>query len=144
MAKDFHKDMAGYLDNRLGDKKHFSDVFKKKHDIEFKEIDEVEEELQQMDQEAEEYDQPKKSFLSRIFGRSKDEDMEDVDMEDSMPTLDEDVKKVLRISFDWINQLPPDKKVKFKHSQDFVEYKAVLKKYGLLKETKEVEYAQKT
>jgi len=143
MAKNFHNDMAGYLDKRLSEKKQFS-IFKGEPKAEFKEIDEVEEEIEQMKQE-DQYDdeEPRKGFLSKIFGGmfGKEDDFEG-EMEESNPVLDEDVKKVLRISFDWINQLEPDKKVKFKHSQDFVEYKAVLKKYGLLRDPHEVKNAQ--
>ena len=146
MAKDFHTEMGNYLDRRMGDKKKIKDVFKREKKAEFKEIDEVEDEIEQMEKEQgpeEEFKESKRGFFSRLFGFGKDDDFDDAEMEESRPELDEDVKRVLRISFDWINQLPPDKKIKFKHSQDFVEYKAVLEKYGLLKEKKEVEHAQR-
>lgn len=150
MAKSFHKDMGDYLDKRKGEKGTISKVFQKHSTAEFKDINRVEDEIDTLEEQREEMEEdlaePQEGFFSRmfkgLFGK-KDEDEYDMSEEERLPELEDDVKRVLRTTFSWINQLPPDKKIKFKHSQDFVEYKAVLKKYGLAKE-KEVEHAPKS
>jgi len=145
MAADFNKEMDNYLSKRIGDSQN-SQLVKKQKKPEFREIDEVEQELEDSSEqemgvlEDESMDSP--GFFSKIFKslglkRTDQEEVRDEEFEEEYPELDEDVKKVLRITFDWINRLPPETKIKFKNSQDFIEYKAILQKYGLAKEKKE-------
>ena len=49
------------------------------------------------------------------------------------PMLDEDVKEVLKRLHIWIERLPNREMREFKISEDFELYKALLKKYGLIK-----------
>jgi hypothetical protein len=144
--KQFNNDLDSYISKkRHGNRRSIMDMIKPEKNDGFREIDEVEEEIAQMEQQQpSEQEQPKESFFKRMFkGFQKEGEYEEEQQEESPAELDEDVKKVLKITFEWINQLPPETKIKFKNSQDFVEYKAVLKKYGLVKE-KEVEHAQKS
>lgn len=139
MANDFNKDMGSYLSKRKSGSSKTKEGFE--NDInkaDFKDIEEVEHEIDQLENaRGEEYndDENKQGFFKSLFkslGLSKEPEFEE-EADESYPELDEDVKKVLRITFDWINRLPPEIKLKFKESQDFVEYKAILQKYGLVK-----------
>jgi hypothetical protein len=48
--------------------------------------------------------------------------------------LDEETREVLKISFMWLNKLPPGKMKEFKASGDFEACKEVLIRHGLAKE----------
>jgi hypothetical protein len=47
---------------------------------------------------------------------------------------DEEVKRVLKQIHGWLERLPPDEKEAFRRSSAFHDYKALLEKYGLLRE----------
>lgn len=47
--------------------------------------------------------------------------------------VDEDVKEMLRICVHWVNMLPPEKIQDIKRSDDFMKFKELLDRYGLLK-----------
>ena len=62
---------------------------------------------------------------------------EDVDMtvleRKPQGRVDDDVKEMLRTCVKWVNMLPPEKIQEIKRSDDFVEFKRLLDKYGLIK-----------
>ena len=75
----------------------------------------------------------KKGFFARLFSkRYEDEEFEE--HEDF--TLNEDIKRVLKIQNDLVKKLPPEEIKKFKDSEDFIFYKETLKRYNLIKEKK--------
>jgi len=49
------------------------------------------------------------------------------------PGVDQDLKEVLKVTHKWIEKLPPAKIKEFKESSDFLMYKDILEKYGLIK-----------
>ncbi len=124
-------------------------------DMEETEVDEPEEEV--MVEESDDYEElevPEPGFLEKLamfFGFGEDYEMDEMDeyaemseMEDFNPEeyaeeeserlmLEEDVKDVLKIMHDWIEELPADKKKEFKQSEDFEKYKNLLDKMDLLK-----------
>jgi hypothetical protein len=57
--------------------------------------------------------------------------------------LDADVKQVLKKVHLWLEKLPADEKMRFRRSPEFVEYKALLQKYGLVKAKEEAKAAVK-
>lgn len=110
------------------------------------EIKEIEEEIEETDQEIKEAEEIEKTaeirkerLFSRLFRKMKGADKEKPEFpeEEAMPQLDEDVKDILKITFNWINKLPKAKLQEFKSSEDFEKYKVILMKYGLVKEKKE-------
>ncbi len=102
-------------------------------------------ELEELDHEELEIERKKESILRRIINvimppkeefedytyEVDDADVEEVEIEQEV--IDEDVKDVLKISFEWIKQLPAEKLRKIKKSAEFERYKEVLTKYGLAK-----------
>ena len=111
------------------------------------EIHEIEEEIEETDQEIQEAEEIEKSaevrkerLLTRLFRRMKGREREKTEFPEepeAVPQLDEDVKEILKITFNWINKLPKSKLQEFKSSEDFEKYKLILMKYGLVKEKKE-------
>jgi len=100
---------------------------------EYEDLEEVEENI---DEAKEEVEEKKENIFRRLvnmfsFYKKKRED-ENIEQEDG-ESLNDDVKETLKILTEWIKKLPPEKMKQFKESDDFVKYKDVLKKYGLIK-----------
>ena len=68
--------------------------------------------------------------IMKWFGRKEEDDYEVVE---AGPVLDEDVKEVLKITFQWLKQMDPELIEEIKQSEDFEKYKKLLDKYGLIK-----------
>jgi len=108
-------------------------------------IMEKEEEVKDIKQEEEGLVEKRESMLTKFFSkvnflkskRMEPDRPESEESEDEEPVLDQDVIEVIKIGHRWLNELPPGKKRSFKASDDFQKYKAVLEKYGLVKEKKE-------
>jgi len=108
------------------------------------EIEAIEEEETAIEEMEEELEEKRQGLLSRLWQNIKLFERRPVDNygeEDfsvseltKNPVLDEDVKEVLKIAHSWIGHLSPVKKNAFKNSDDFVKYKEILMKYGLVKE----------
>ena len=77
---------------------------------------------------------PRQRFWHRWFRRVSKGDrvLEEVE-EIEKPKVDEDVREMLKISVRWINMSPPDVIQEIKRSDDYVRFKDLLDKYGLLK-----------
>jgi len=66
--------------------------------------------------------------------RDEDVDMTVLDRKEvPKGRVDEDVKEMLRTCVKWVNMLPPEKIQDIKRSDEFVEFKRLLDKYGLIK-----------
>ena len=65
--------------------------------------------------------------------REKPEEIDLDDVYENQGAVDDDVKEMLRICVHWVNMLPSDKIQDIKRSDDFVKFKKLLDKYGLLK-----------
>ena len=106
---------------------------------------EKEEEVKDIKQEEEGLVEKRENMLTKFFSkvnflkskRMAPDQPEQEEREDEEPVLDQDVIEVIKIGHRWLNELPPGKKRSFKASDDFQKYKAVLEKYGLVKEKKE-------
>jgi hypothetical protein len=84
----------------------------------------------------EEYERKqKKGFFARLFGKKHEEDEEEFEEHEEL-TLNDDVKRVLKIQNDLIKKLPIEDIKAFKESEDFIFYKETLKRYNLIKEKK--------
>ncbi len=105
---------------------------------EIKELDAEIEEAQEFEAEAKhERDGLFKRFLRSLKGDDKfNEDEEIIVGPPQVPTIDPEVAEVLKLSFKWISQLPPNKLSQFKESPDSTKYKNCLLKYGLVREKK--------
>ncbi len=151
---DFNKELDDYLASRRvinnPDRKsrNFS-LFRRKKKVLNKEIpekvveemEEIEEEIKELDEDFEDdYDVEKREgLLARFFrllrGIPGTPGIPEKPEEDlGTPELDEEVKEVLKISFYWLNKLPPQKMKEFKNSGDFELCKDLLIKYGLARE----------
>lgn len=96
---------------------------------------EIEEEIEELEEEFEdEYDvQRREGLLSRFFSLLRSKPASEEDYYEN-PELDEDIKEVLKISFMWLNKLPPHHMKEFKSSGDFETCKELLIRYGIAKE----------
>lgn len=136
--KDFNKDIDGYLADRrnkypsVEKPKKRINPFKKEEKMkhmedELEEIEEFEDEVSQVQREG---------ILTRLFslmrGSPKAEEYEE--LEEAEPYLDEDLKEALKISFGWLQKMPPEELRRVKTSGEFQQYKDTLMKYGLVKE----------
>ncbi len=98
---------------------------------EYKDLEEMEEDVEELEGEIEE---KKESVFRRLFDIFKTEPKEEIIEEVREEyTLNEDVKDTLKILTNWLKQLPPEKLIKLKESDDFAKIKDVLKKYNLIK-----------
>jgi len=105
------------------------------------EIEALEAEEGHLEEMEDDVEERKQGLMSRLFskmGISKSdtyaEDFDSEEYETPPPELDEDVKEVLKITHSWIEKLGPRHKKAFKDSDDFVQYKEILLKYGLVRE----------
>lgn len=107
------------------------------------EIEALEDEESQLEEMEEELEERKQGLMSRLFSKIgwsssqayDDEAFDEAGFEEALaPEMDEDVKRVLKITHSWIEKLPPRHIKAFKGSKDFEDYKSVLLKYGLVKE----------
>ncbi len=108
------------------------------------EIVEIEEELETVDEAVEELEEQREGLLRRLFkslfgtkSKSIEEDIDEDLVAQQMPSLEEETKeetkKVLKALHRWISKLSPEHIEAFRRSQDFVDYKELLDKYGILK-----------
>ncbi|MFH1175016.1 MAG: hypothetical protein V1725_07840 [archaeon] len=109
---------------------------------EAEELDKTEEHMEELEEDVVEETEEKTqqgNFITRLFQRftakedsvEVEEGVEVVDV--AHEQLDEDVRLVLKLSYNWLSYLPKSKLDAFKESPDFEIYKEVLKKYGLIK-----------
>jgi len=109
-------------------------------EVEIERVERIEEDHPEMTQEFEEV---RESLLDRFFSlfrgyerqhrvAEKAEKMQYIE-DEVIPRMDEDVKRVLKLVHKWLGQLPKRQKDAFKKSKDFIEYKALLEKYGVAK-----------
>lgn len=100
-----------------------------------KQIEEVEEDLEEVEEIEDETE--KESImqkLKKIFAKKPSEDIyEEEQIDEEKKILDEDIKETIKILHRWLEQLPPDKLEQFKRSSDFVRYKELLRKLGMIK-----------
>ena len=78
-------------------------------------------------------------FFSRLFPRKLasgdiDEELIDAQLYKDTSNIVEDTKRTFQSLNKWLEQLPADKKIAFKNSEDFIVYREFLKKYKLIKE----------
>ncbi len=109
-------------------------------EVELERVERVEEAHPEMAPELEEV---RESLLDRFFALfrgyqrkhrldEKAEKMQYIE-DEVIPRMDEDVKHVLKLVHKWLGRLPKRQKDEFKKSRDFIEYKALLEKYGVAK-----------
>lgn len=108
------------------------------------EIVEIEEEIETVDEAVEELEEKRDSLLRRLFkslfgikSKSAEEDIDEDLIAQNIPSPDaelkDETKKVLKSLHRWISKLPPEHIESFRRSQDFIDYKDILDKYGILK-----------
>ncbi|MDD3175278.1 MAG: hypothetical protein PHU51_02270 [Candidatus Nanoarchaeia archaeon] len=108
------------------------------------EITEIEEEIETVDEAVEELEEKRDSLLRRLFkslfgikSKSAEEDIDEDLIAQNIPSPDaelkDETKKVLKSLHRWISKLPPEHIESFRRSQDFIDYKDILDKYGILK-----------
>lgn len=112
-------------------------------------IEKVEEEIKEEGEdlkEEEEILQKEKSnliwrFLSRIGALKSQEKRVEDELEEEIfregSPIREDMKKLAKISFEQFKKLPKKEFIDLKNSQDFADFKGILKKYNLIKEESE-------
>ncbi len=158
--RDFNREMGSYLRERktAGDG-FFSKMRKKMPKVSFSKEEEekvvpdsVPKEHVEMVLRGERVPQPepeeefeprpakKKPFWHRWFfvvEEVYEEPADDVDMtvleKKPQGRVDDDVKEMLRTCVKWVNMLPPEKIQEIKRSDEYVEFKRLLDKYGLIK-----------
>ena len=129
----FNKDLDGYLGRRRAMSEPVQEKVQEKEEEDFVELE------HEAEPEEEEFVEEKRDgvfvrFFRKIGlsgGGSVEEEVEVVEQTDT--SHDEDVRMVLKLSYQWLSYLPKSKLDSFKESQDFETYKNVLKKYGLIK-----------
>jgi hypothetical protein len=104
---------------------------------------EIEEEIETVDEAVEELEEKRDSLLRKLFKslfgvRSRvEEDIDEDLVTKHTPSPDaelkDETKKVLKSLHKWISRLPPEHIESFRRSQDFIDYKNILDKYGILK-----------
>jgi hypothetical protein len=108
---------------------------------------EIEEEIEEVDNEVDELEGRREGLFSRLFALLRGRPREDEYGDDIPPEVvagaigehqkNEDLIKetrlVLKSLHRWLGKLPPEQIESFKRSPDFVRYKELLDKYGLIK-----------
>ncbi len=106
------------------------------------ELMEMEEDMEDIEGKEENLESYRESILKRflkkmrIFNRKRNLNYEDIDGDNDSEVIDneeEDLKKFLKMSYRWLNNMPRSELKAFKESEDFQVYKGLLKKYGLIK-----------
>jgi hypothetical protein len=97
-----------------------------------KEIEELEEEDEVIAEEMEELDK-KPGFFSKLFGKGKQDEFEEEEVEQVDPEI-ETLKDTIKILHSWLEKLPPEQVQKFRNSPDYEKYKEALRKLKLIKE----------
>lgn len=111
------------------------------------EVHDIEDEIEDIDQEVDDLEEKREGLFSRLFGilrgRPKEESYgEDIPPEVVAQAMGEhqkneelikDTRLVLKSIHRWLSKLPPEQIESFKRSPDFVRYKDLLDKYGLIK-----------
>ncbi|MEM4259888.1 MAG: hypothetical protein QXG00_01495 [Candidatus Woesearchaeota archaeon] len=150
---DFNKDLTDYIRNKKRKARgRLFNFFKNKDrgvkkmtvEEEKKEIEdmaELEREAEELEEEEEAIERQKEGLFRRLINKFKianeAEEAKIIEEEELDHELDEDTKKVLKMSYEWLKYMPETKLKEFKESDDFKIYKSVLTKYGLAKEKKE-------
>jgi hypothetical protein len=99
-------------------------------------VEEAQSEEKTEEEIKEEYEKKnKKGFFARLFAKKHEEDEEEFEEHEDL-TLNDDVKRVLKIQNDLIKKLPLEEIRAFKESEDFIFYKETLKRYNLIKDKK--------
>ena len=125
-----------------GDEDIYVDDLKSEEDFseeesEIEAIDEMEDELEERRESALKRFFKKLHFFGRRSRRYEDDDEDgyddyDEENDDSVDDL-EDIKEVIKITHKWLERLPPEDMARFKRSEDFEKYKAVLRRLGMIK-----------
>lgn len=109
---------------------------------EMDELENMEEDIENLEYEEENIEQEKEALMSkflkklRLFSRTKeptDDDMVEECGDAISVEMDGDVRDILKVMHNWLERLPPHEKKQFKMSEDFIKYKELLKRYGLIK-----------
>ena len=110
---------------------------------EMKELEHVEDEIEEVEKEEEELQEERegliKTFMKKLrFFEKKHKEPGEEEMVEEIGDaisvkMDDDVREVLKVMHKWLERLPPHEIKQFKLSEDFVKYKDILKKYGLIK-----------
>ncbi len=151
--RDFNRDMGSYLrERKSGGKSFFSRIVPKveivSEDKQPPKPEEVPREhveavlrgesVPHEDDDFELAEPEHKSWWKRMFGSRPREAVaeDDVDLSvlsDKKPSVDSDVKEMLRICVQWVNRLPSEEIQEIRRSDEYVEFKRLLDKYGLIK-----------
>ncbi len=99
------------------------------------ETEEFEDEYQELKDMEEEIEEKKEGIFKKIgrffsAGKNEPEIIEEVAEEF---TLNEDVREAFKVLTKWLEKLPEKELSKFKESEDFEKYKAVLRRYNMIK-----------
>lgn len=99
----------------------------------------LEENIQEMEAEEREMEKEKSNtiwkFLSKIFTiRREEEEIQKEIIGEKQTTQMNDIKKLAKISMKYFNMLPREDFEYLKSSEDFREFKEILKKHSLIKE----------
>ena len=101
-------------------------------------LEEMEDEIEQIDEEIHDLEEVRESLWTRFLksmraSRRSEAEIKDDLLDEVVPVIDEDVKSVLKVLHKWLGKLPAHEMNSFKASEDFLSYKAILEKYGLVK-----------
>ncbi len=99
---------------------------------------EAEEHLEEIDEEVKELEDERESLLQRFlkllrFSSRKKVVEEDFEVDVPPERLPDDVVDVIKRLHKWLEKLPNRDMRDFKTSEDFLKYKGLLEKYGLIK-----------
>ena len=108
-----------------------------------KELETMEAKIEEIDDIEHTVEEKREGLLTgffkklRIFNKESDKHVLDIEespeAEEPQP-YDEDVRRVLKMTYSWLDYLPEEKVLSFKKSEDFDLYKKVLSTHGLIKQ----------
>ena len=107
---------------------------------EMEKLEHMEDEIEEIDEDIEELEEKREGLVARflqsmrLFRHKSPPLTDDEILEDVVPVIDEDVKETLKTLHKWLEKLPNNELRAFRVSDDFQSYKAILEKYGLIKE----------
>lgn len=103
--------------------------------------EDIKEEIEEIEEAEDELEMEKESLMRKLLRKIgfytsrevvSDEELETIQEEQVM--VDEETKETIKLLHKWLKQLPPDKLDSFRKSQDFVKYKELLRRLGMIKE----------
>jgi hypothetical protein len=111
-------------------------------------VEEMEKEFEEFEEKVEVEVAPRRGIISKLFsflgsgdGREEisEEEYQEIESQEGqapkpeMKELPEDVKEALKIQNRWLARLSPEHINEFRSSQDYENYKSILRKYNLIK-----------